>query len=125
MYKRLYSEHLQLERAFGLLRHLVAESHGQERTAKILSWAEEKQKLQNIVESLKMVVGQLKQELKEAQDQNELLEFRFLELEQCQFKVTEDEQLREKGVNTDSCIENQDILDFDDVIKKCEATNTK
>ncbi|XP_013789755.2 uncharacterized protein LOC106473617, partial [Limulus polyphemus] len=52
MYKRLYSEHLQLQRAFSLLRHLVAESQGIQGTAKVLSWAEEKQKLENKADGL-------------------------------------------------------------------------
>ncbi|XP_076317145.1 uncharacterized protein LOC143229145 [Tachypleus tridentatus] len=125
MYKRLYSEHLQLKRAFALLRRLVAESHGHEKTAKILSWAEEKQKLQNMIESLKRMVDQLTQELKEAQDLNELLEFRFLELQQCQLTVTEDDHLLEKGVNTDLCIGTENILDFEDVVKKFGVMTTK
>ncbi|XP_076372389.1 LOW QUALITY PROTEIN: uncharacterized protein LOC143257500 [Tachypleus tridentatus] len=131
MYKRLYSEHLQLQRAFSLLRHLVAENQGIQGTTKILSWAEEKQTLENKADGLNRKVTQLCEELKEAKDQNELLEFRVLELEQAN-KIIENRPLSEKGVNTESSGENMEKIIqcgsgsyFDDVIKKYKEIEIK
>lgn len=99
MYKRLYKEHLELQRSFALLRQLVSEKKGEQVNNKnIINLTDENQKLGHIALHLKNKIQKLRRELKESHDQNELLEFCVLEMENQGKSVP---KLIDCGVNTE------------------------
>ncbi|XP_004715139.1 janus kinase and microtubule-interacting protein 1 [Echinops telfairi] len=85
---QLTREYQALQRAYALLQEQVGGTLDAEREARDSRWVEEKQLLirtnQDLLEKicrLEVEESQLKDEMQEAKDQNELLEFRVLELE--------------------------------------------
>uniref|UniRef100_A0A8D1TGD2 Janus kinase and microtubule-interacting protein C-terminal domain-containing protein n=1 Tax=Sus scrofa TaxID=9823 RepID=A0A8D1TGD2_PIG len=85
---QLTREYQALQRAYALLQEQVGGTLDAEREARDSKWVEEKQLLirtnQDLLEKinrLEMEKNQLKNEMQDAKDQNELLEFRVLELE--------------------------------------------
>uniref|UniRef100_A0A8D1MNF5 Janus kinase and microtubule-interacting protein C-terminal domain-containing protein n=1 Tax=Sus scrofa TaxID=9823 RepID=A0A8D1MNF5_PIG len=86
---QLTREYQALQRAYALLQEQVGGTLDAEREARDSKWVEEKQLLirtnQDLLEKinrLEMEKNQLKNEMQDAKDQNELLEFRVLELEE-------------------------------------------
>ncbi|KAM8968431.1 janus kinase and microtubule-interacting protein 1 isoform 3-T8 [Sarcophilus harrisii] len=86
---QLTREYQALQRAYALLQEQVGGTLDAEREARDSKWVEEKQLLirtnQDLLEKIyrmEMETSQLKNEMQDAKDQNELLEFRVLELEE-------------------------------------------
>uniref|UniRef100_A0A6Q2Z930 Janus kinase and microtubule-interacting protein C-terminal domain-containing protein n=1 Tax=Esox lucius TaxID=8010 RepID=A0A6Q2Z930_ESOLU len=89
-FRQLTREYQALQRAYALLQEQTGGSHDAEREAKACmflqdsKWVEEKQYLIRTNQELheKQAESKLKAEVQDARDQNELLEFRVLELEE-------------------------------------------
>uniref|UniRef100_A0A8C9ZE64 Janus kinase and microtubule interacting protein 3 n=1 Tax=Sander lucioperca TaxID=283035 RepID=A0A8C9ZE64_SANLU len=95
-YRQLTQEYQALQRAYALLTETSGGNYDPEKEIKVtqplskdVKWVEEKQALyqrnQQLVEKVKQMEGeelQLENEIQDARDQNELLEFRILELEE-------------------------------------------
>ncbi|TDG97631.1 hypothetical protein EPR50_G00209850 [Perca flavescens] len=88
-YRQLTQEYQALQRAYALLTETSGANYDPEKEIKDVKWVEEKQALyqrnQQLVEKVKQMEGeelQLENEIQDARDQNELLEFRILELEE-------------------------------------------
>uniref|UniRef100_A0AAY4CAF3 Janus kinase and microtubule-interacting protein C-terminal domain-containing protein n=1 Tax=Denticeps clupeoides TaxID=299321 RepID=A0AAY4CAF3_9TELE len=86
-FRQLTREYQALQRAYALLQEQKGGMHDAEMEAKDSKWVEEKQlflrRNQELLEKkLDSDNGRLQQELQDSKDQNELLEFRILELEE-------------------------------------------
>uniref|UniRef100_A0AAY4CBC8 Janus kinase and microtubule-interacting protein C-terminal domain-containing protein n=1 Tax=Denticeps clupeoides TaxID=299321 RepID=A0AAY4CBC8_9TELE len=88
-FRQLTREYQALQRAYALLQEQKGGMHDAEMEAKDSKWVEEKQlflrrnqELLEKAEKLDSDNGRLQQELQDSKDQNELLEFRILELEE-------------------------------------------
>ncbi|TKS90297.1 Janus kinase and microtubule-interacting protein 3 [Collichthys lucidus] len=88
-YRQLTQEYQALQRAYALLTETSGGNYDPEKEIKDVKWVEEKQALyqrnQELVEKVKQMEGEdlrLKNEIQDVKDQNELLEFRILELEE-------------------------------------------
>uniref|UniRef100_A0A8C3P617 Janus kinase and microtubule interacting protein 3 n=1 Tax=Chrysemys picta bellii TaxID=8478 RepID=A0A8C3P617_CHRPI len=88
-FRQLTMEYQALQRAYALLQEQVGGTLDAEREVKDMKWIEEKQALyrrnQELVEKIKQMEteeARLKRDVQDAKDQNELLEFRILELEE-------------------------------------------
>uniref|UniRef100_A0A8C5LSM8 Janus kinase and microtubule interacting protein 1 n=1 Tax=Leptobrachium leishanense TaxID=445787 RepID=A0A8C5LSM8_9ANUR len=88
-FRQLTREYQALQRAYALLQEQVGGTLDAEREARDSKWVEEKQQMlrknQDLLEKIYRIESeesQLRNEIQDARDQNELLEFRVLELEE-------------------------------------------
>ncbi|XP_034426406.1 janus kinase and microtubule-interacting protein 3 isoform X3 [Hippoglossus hippoglossus] len=88
-YRQLTQEYQALQRAYALLTETSGGNYDAENEIKDVQWVEQKQSLyqrnQELVEKVKLMEAEelrLKNDIQDVRDQNELLEFRILELEE-------------------------------------------